>query len=304
MNFVITGGAGHISKPLAETLLKAGHQVTVIGRNASNLSSLSSLGAKTAIGSVEDETFLTRAFAGADAVYTMVPPPSFGVADWKLFIGSVGSNYAKAIAANGIRYVVNLSSVGAHMADGCGPVSGLYRVEQTLNELSGTHILHLRPGFFYTNFLSSLGMIKSLGFMGGNYGGTAVKMAMVEPSDIARVAAEELLSLSFSGHSVKYVASDEKTIQETVKILGSAIGKPDLRWVVFSDEEALQGMLQAGLPAEIARNYAEMQHSIATGEMYADYFHHHPVRLQQTKLDDFGRVFAAAYLGMETAAAN
>ncbi len=40
MNYVITGGAGHISKPLAEALLAAGHQVTVIGRNAANLQEL------------------------------------------------------------------------------------------------------------------------------------------------------------------------------------------------------------------------------------------------------------------------
>jgi uncharacterized protein YbjT (DUF2867 family) len=74
MKYVITGGAGHVSKPLTEKLLKAGHGVTVISRNAEHLKPLTSLGAKPAIGSVNDLTFLKTTFAGADAVYTMVPP--------------------------------------------------------------------------------------------------------------------------------------------------------------------------------------------------------------------------------------
>jgi uncharacterized protein YbjT (DUF2867 family) len=68
MKYVITGGAGHISKPLAEKLLKAGHQVTVISRNADNIGSLTNNGAKAAIGSVEDIAFLKKTFSGADGL--------------------------------------------------------------------------------------------------------------------------------------------------------------------------------------------------------------------------------------------
>ena len=67
MKYVITGGAGHISKPITEALLKAGHQVKVIGRNAEHLSELKAKGVETAIGSVEDPAFVAQAFAGADA---------------------------------------------------------------------------------------------------------------------------------------------------------------------------------------------------------------------------------------------
>ena len=65
MKYVITGGAGNISKPLALQLLTAGHAVTVIGRSEGNLKELTDAGAKAAIGSVEDLAFLTAAFFGA-----------------------------------------------------------------------------------------------------------------------------------------------------------------------------------------------------------------------------------------------
>jgi uncharacterized protein YbjT (DUF2867 family) len=294
MKYAITGGAGNISKPLIEKLLAAGQQVTVIGRDAAHLKELRDKGAKTVTGSVEDAAFLTAAFAGADAVYTMVPP-THDTKDWKGFIGSVGRNYAQAIRANGIKYVVNLSSFGAHAPDGCGPVSGLFRAEQALNELAGTNILHLRPGYFYSNLLGNLGMVRNMNIMGGNWGGPGFTLNLSAPPDIAEIAADELTGLKFTGHSVRYIASDERSTEEIASILGKAVGKPELPWVIFSDEQALQGMLQAGLPEEIAKNYVEMGHALRTGLMSEDYLKHRPAGLEKTKLEDFAKVFAAAY---------
>src|SRR5450631_2055873 len=168
MKYVITGGAGRTSKPIVLSLLQAGQQVTVIGRNASHLQELVENGAKVAIGSIEDVDFLKKSFAGADAVYTMIPP-NLGVKDLKEFIGQIGKNYSEAIRANNIKYVVNLSSVGGHMAEGAGPVSGLHKAEEELNVLTDVNILHLRPGYFYENLYGNLGMIKNMNILGNNY---------------------------------------------------------------------------------------------------------------------------------------
>ena len=116
MKYVITGGAGNTSKPITMALLKAGHQVTVIGRNKNNLEELSAAGASTVIGSVEDAAFLTEA----------------------------------------------------------------------------------------------------------------------------------LLQLQFTGHAVKYIAGDERSGEDIAKILGTAAGKPDLRWIMFTDEQTLQGYAPGG----------------------------------------------------------
>ena len=294
MNYVITGAAGNISKPLALQLLSAGHSVTVISRNESNVKELSDAGAKTAIGSVEDLSFLIKTFAGADAVYTMVPP-NHNPVDWKAFIAGIGENYAKAIEANKIKYVVNLSSIGADQPDGCGPVSGLHRVENHLNSLHEANIKHLRPAYFYPNLFSNIGLIKSMGIMGSNFSAADGKFPIVDPTDIATVAAEELLNLSFTAHSVKYIASDEVSTAQIASALGSAIGKPDLAWVEFTDEQALGGMLQAGLSAEIANNYTEMGAALRTGKMSEDYWKHRPAVLGKIKLADFAKSFAIAF---------
>ena len=294
MKYVITGGAGNISKPLTEKLLKAGHEVTVISRNAENIKSLTDLGAKAAIGSVNDMAFLKKTFAGADAVYTMVPP-NYATNDMKASIAEVGKNYAEALKTSKVKYVVNLSSVGAHLPDGVGPVSGLYRVEQSLNELKDINIKHLRPTYFFSNFLGNVGMVKNMNIIGGNFGGDDFKMLLADPKDIAEVAFEELSNLNFTGHSVRYIGSDERSTEDIAKTIGSAIGKPQLPWVTFTDDQAYGGMMQMGLPENAAKNYAEMGHAMHDGSMFEDYWKHHPDKLGKTKLEDFAKTFASVY---------
>ena len=70
---------------------------------------------------------------------------------------------------------------------------------------------------------------------------------------------------------------------------------PELKWVAFSDEQAEQGMLQAGLPKDIAANYTEMGNSFNSGKALEDYWKHRPSDLGKTKLADFAKIFAAAY---------
>lgn len=294
MNYVITGGAGNISKPLSLSLLQKGHKVTVIGRNLSNLSDLTDAGAQAAIGSVEDVAFLTATFSGADAVYLMIPP-HFGAVDWKAYIGSIGTNYAKAIADSGVKQVVFLSSVGADLQDGCGPVSGLYRAEQALIGLNEVNIVFLRPSYFYNNLFANIGLIKAMGIIGGNFQIPSGKFPIVAPSDIADVAAGYLLNPVFKGHTVEYIASEETSTDDIATAIGKAIGLPDLKWVQFTDEQALAGMLQAGLPEEVAKNYVEMGAAMHSGKMLAGYFAHQPAQLGKTKLADFAEQFALAY---------
>ncbi|MBO9570802.1 MAG: NAD(P)H-binding protein [Chitinophagaceae bacterium] len=294
MKYVLTGSAGNITRPLAEKLLKAGHDVTVIGRNAEHLKSLADAGAKIAPGSVEDANFLAETFKGADAVYTMIPP-KLDAADWKSYIGSIGEKYAAAIKTAGVKYVVNLSSVGAHLPEGVGPVSGLYRVEQALNKLEGVNVKHLRPAYFYYNLLANINLIKHAGIIGGNFSAGDKQFTIVHPSEIAEAAAEELLNLNFTGKSVRYIVSDEVSTDQIASELGAAIGKPELKWVKFTNEQSIAGMQQAGFSEEVAKNYTEMGEAIDKGKMSEDYYKNRPASLGRIKLKDFAKEFAAIY---------
>ncbi len=142
MNIVLTGAAGNVSQPLAQTLLAQGHAVTVIGRNPDNLKPLADQGATLTIGNIEDGAFLTEAFRGADAVYTMIPAP-YQAPDWVAYGALVGGNYTSAIRANRVKKVVNLSTYGAHRSEGIGPVASLAKVEHALETLTNTSVMYV-----------------------------------------------------------------------------------------------------------------------------------------------------------------
>lgn len=289
MKIVITGSLGNISKPLAQTLVAAGHQVTVISSQPERAKDIQNIGATAAIGNLSDSGFLQETFKNADAVYTMVPPDNTAT-DYRKYFASVGNSYAAAIKNSGIKKVVNLSSIGAHRPEGTGPIKGLHDVEQLFNAIEDTDIVHLRPAYFYTNFYGSAGMIEHAGILGSNYPADA-KMVMVNPADIADVAAE-IIQQPFSGKNVRYITSDEISAGETASLLGGAIGKPELPWVEFTDEQSYEGMVQAGLSAEVARNYVEMGNAIKSGILYEDYEQNKP-ELSKRKFSDFATEFAA-----------
>jgi uncharacterized protein YbjT (DUF2867 family) len=294
MKITLTGSLGNISKPLAEILIRAGHEVTIISSDAKKRAAIEALGAKAAIGSVADIAFLTNSFKGADVVYTMVPY-NFAATNYRQFVGEVGNNYAKAIKVAGIKRLVNLSSIGAHLESGTGPILGLHDVEQILNQLDNVAVKHLRPAIFYNNFFFDIALIKSQNIMGNNYG-KEKRLIMVHPKDIAEVAAYELQS-SFIGKSHRYIISEERNISDIVKILGSAIGKPELSWVQFTNEQTLAGMTASGImPPNIANLYIELGTAIDKGILWEDYDRSKSEITGKIKLVDFAKeAFAPVY---------
>ena len=292
MKITLTGSLGNISKPLAIQLIAAGHQVTIISSSTDKTAAIEALGAKAAIGSIADVDFLTKAFAGADVVYTMTPP-NFGVTDYRKYVSDSTRNYAEAIQKNGITRVVNLSSIGADIDGGTGQISGVHDGEIVLNALENVAVKHVRAGFFYVNFYANVDMIKHMGIIGANYGGNS-RIIMVHPNDIAAAIAEELQT-PFTGKSVRYITSDERTLGEVARVLGVAIGKPELPWVEFTDEQALGGMIKAGVPEYIASQFVEMNTAIRSGILWKDYDAKGTKPTGKTKLEDFAKEFAASF---------
>lgn len=294
MKYVLTGGAGHISKPAAEKLLAAGHEVTIISRHEDHVKELVAKGARVAEGSVEDAAFLTAAFAGADAVYLMIPPNFNPGQNWRAFQNNVSDIFVAAIQQSQVNNAVVLSSVGAHMGEGSGPVDGLADLEKKLAVLKEVNVKCLRPSYFMYNLFSMIPLIRGMNIMGSNFGGTGEKLVLTHTNDIADVLAEELLGLSFTGQSIRYIASDERDPAEIASVLSNAIGKPGIPWVTFTDEQALSGMLQAGLPETIANGYTELGTALRTGAAQEDYWKHQPVP-GKIKLEDFAKEFAAVF---------
>jgi len=296
MKIVVTGSLGKISKPLTEELVQKGHSVTVISRKPERQKEIETLGAAAAIGSIEDANFLTSIFTDADAVYTMITSagrltdPNF---DSTAYASHVANNYKHAIQLSGVKRMVNLSSIGAHTNNSNGVLAFYYNIETILKTLpSDVAITFMRPVGFYNNLLGFINTIKTRGVIASNYGGDD-KNPWVSPIDIAAAIAEEITT-PLVGRKARYVASDELTCNEVASILGAAIGKPDLKWIVIPDEGLLNGMIAAGMSPRVAAGLVEMNASMHSGKLYADYYVNRPA-LGKVKMKDFAKEFAAVY---------
>lgn len=289
--YLITGSVGNISKIIVVGLVKAGHTVSVITSSPQRTGEIEELGASPLIGNLQDLAFLKNAFSQADVVYTMIPP-IWQTDNWRKSQNEIARNYTEALKSNNVTHVVNLSSIGAHLSSGTGPIAGLHDFEQMLNTLTHLNIKHLRPAYFYHNLLAQTGMIKQAGIMGGNFGDKE-KIFLVHPKDIAAAALDELLKLDFNGQSVRYVIGDERSGKEIAAVFGNAIGR-DLNWVVFTDDQQKAGLLQAGLSETHANGYTEMGHTLADGSIQDDARAQKPP-FSKTKLEDFSIEFGKAF---------
>lgn len=292
MKITILGSLGNIGKPLTQKLIASGNQVTVVSSSADRVEAIEALGAKAAIGSVSDAAFLKNVFAETDAVFALTPP-NLGGSNVIANTTEAGKAIAAAITEAGIKRVVMLSSIGADLPNGTGPITGLHNIEKIYETLENVSVTFLRAGFFYTNLYNDVPMIKGVGIIGANYA-AETKMPFVHPENIATAAAEELQK-TVDGKNVRYIISDIRTPNEVAKVLGLAIGKPELPWVEFTDEQSLGGMKQAGLPDEMAGLYTEMGAGLRSGKIQEDFLTNKVSVDGKTKLEDFAKEFAAGF---------
>lgn len=267
--YVILGATGNTGSIIADNLLKAGKYVTVVGRDLSKLEKFTAQGATAAVGDVADSAFLTNIFTGATSVYALVPP-NYAAADWTAYQDGVNASIVTALQASGVKNVVLLSSIGAHLPEGMGPIGGLHKLENALKTLKDLNVKSLRAGFFMQNLYGNVGMIQGMGINGSSVRAD-VKTPMVHTNDIAAVATKHLLAEDFTGFSVEYVAgAADLSFADATAVIAKTLGK-DIPYVVFDRESELQGMLQAGLPPTIAKGYSEMNNGFNTLDFYGEY---------------------------------
>lgn len=282
MKITLTGSLGNIGKPLATQLISAGHTVTIISSDPEKSDTITAMGGIPAIGDLQDIAFLKTVFADADVVYTMIPP-NFAVADYIAYSKAIGTAYAQA----GATRIVNLSSMGAHLSAGTGLTLGAYEVEKLLNKIPGVSIKHVRVPYIYTNLYGTISMILQMGIMGANYD-EHTRLIMAHPADIAEGVAQAIQTPFVRGEEIRYIVSDDRTTAEVAAAIGAVIRQPDLRWVGFSDEQALQGMQQNGIPPAIAHLLVEVGEAVRKGIMWVPYGEKTGSRRLETFAEEFG----------------
>ncbi len=265
MKIAITTPTGHVGSAVADFILESGaHRVKLLGRRPHTFAKFVGRGAETAVGSQDDVEYLTRATRDVDALL-WVTPPGYGSDNLRAYQNRMGKAGAAAIQANRIRWVVNLSSIGAEWDSGVGPINGLHDIEGLL-DAAATNITHLRAGFFFENLLWQVDAIRNQGHIFLPIPGSC-RCPMIASRDIGHVAASLLMSPTWKGHNVNELHGPaDLSFDEAAWILAEALGRT-VTFVRCDPQEARQAIMAGGMSENVADLLLEMYGALATGRL-------------------------------------
>jgi uncharacterized protein YbjT (DUF2867 family) len=289
---VVLGSSGNTGSIIANFLLSKGEKVRVVGREAGRLERFVRKGAEAFAAEASDAAALGKAFRGARAAYLMLPPITTREDQERQ-----GDAIAKAVKESGLGYAVHLSSYGAHVPEGTGPVTGLHSSEQKLNAISDLNVLHLRAAYFMENHLAAIDMIRGMDVFGHALL-PDLKLPMIATRDVGDYAAQRVLHLDFSGKQTRELLGErDLSMTEATAVIARGIGKPDLRYQQFPQNQMQQALVQAGMPPQKAAVYIEMFEAINAGVLAAQE-PRSPQNSTPTSFETFVQdVFSASYHG-------
>ncbi|MET8758206.1 NAD(P)H-binding protein [Lentzea sp. NPDC004782] len=224
---VVTGATGNVGRPLTQALADAGEQVTAVSRHAAEVPE----GVRHVAADLADPASLD--LAGAKALFLFPSGDSAGV--------------IRRAADNGVRRVVLLSSLGVTTRPFGTTRIAMRELEDTLKE-SGLDWVVLRPGGFASNALWWAESVRTQRVVAAPFGDVGVPI--IDPADIAEVAAACLLNDRHTGGTYELTGPEVVTPRQQTEAIAAALGEP-VRFHELTRAEAHAGMSQL-MPSELA----------------------------------------------------
>ena len=250
--YAITGVTGHVGGATARALLATGAPIRAVARDADRARAAIGRDVDVAAADFTDRTALAAAFAGCRGAFVMLPTvPHLTDAGHRRMADTIAS----AVAGSGVEHVVMLSSIGADLADGNGPIRWLHHLE---NRLRGTGVLltAIRPPHFQEKVETVLGAAAGAGIYPVFGDSADVPTPMVATRDIGAAAALALVSPPPAGEVVDLDAP-VYTERQVADQLGELLGTP-LNVVTIPRAGWLDAMTGAGVPPLLAAELAAL----------------------------------------------
>lgn len=259
--FVIMGATGQVGSAVLQELKQRKAAVKAIARDPARAAGL---GVEVVRGEASDAASLAAAFKGAGAAFVMlVPPPQ--AADVLAESRAIAQAIAAAVRASGVPHLVALSSVGAQLASGTGIVQALHDFETALSGAAPS-IVFLRPGYFMENWAAMLPAAQGDGVLPSAQKPLDARGEIVSARDVGRTAAELLFEKRPGVRIVDLAGPAEYSPVDAAAILSKLLGK-QISAVPMSREEAIAGLVAAGLGVDYAAKLADLDAAANEGRM-------------------------------------
>jgi uncharacterized protein YbjT (DUF2867 family) len=225
---VVTGATGNVGRPLVRALVEAGESVTAVSRRVSAADVPD--GVRIRQGDLADPSGFKSILDGASTLFLMV---SGAFVPLDEVLGRARTS--------GVDRVVLLSSQG--VATGRHP-----SVLEDSVRASGLEWTMLQPGAFASNTLQWVESVRSSREVVAPFGDVA--LPVLDPEDIAAVAAAALRDAAHAGASYVLTGPEPITPRQQAAAIGEALGEP-VRFVPQTREEA-RALMLSFMPEQVA----------------------------------------------------
>ncbi|MGH3377209.1 MAG: NAD(P)H-binding protein [Actinoallomurus sp.] len=249
---LITGATGTIGRELVRLLAAGGESVRAMTRDPGRVAPVPP-GVQVVRADFDDPGSLAVAAEGADAVFMLGPP-----GPW------VARHDAATLAAArsaGVRKVVKLSAIGTGDESGV-KAGGWHLPGERAVRSSGLAWTVLRPSSFASNALRWAPAIRA-GMPIPNPMGTGAQ-GVVDPRDVAEVAARTLTSPGHEGHVYTLTGPDLLSVPDMAERLGRALGRT-VETVEISPDDYRGRLRAAGLDPAFVETAVDGARLVARG---------------------------------------
>jgi uncharacterized protein YbjT (DUF2867 family) len=223
---VITTPTGAIGSQVLDFLLASSEELRVIVRDPAKLPPAVRDRVSVVTGSHSDPEVIGKAFAGADAVFWVVPPDS-QAASLDVAYSGFTSAAADAFTAYGVSHVVGISALGrgTSVADTAGLVTASLEMDDLIASTGVAYRAVANPSFM-DNLLQQVASIRDDGVL--THTSLADRQAPIAATrDIAAVSARLLLDRSWTGtDSVPVLGPEDLSPNDRARILSEVLGRP------------------------------------------------------------------------------
>ncbi|MFN2491055.1 MAG: SDR family oxidoreductase [Actinomycetota bacterium] len=242
MTVLVTGATGSVGSAVVAELRRRDVPLRVFVRDARKAETLLGGDVELSVGDFGDRGSIEVALKDAEFLFLACANDPRQV--------EYETNVIDAAVGAGVDQVVKLSALGAEIGSRLDFWDWQGRIEQHLQEsrLSATI---LRPHNYMSGLFAAAGSIQGAGKIFGS--AADAKIPMIDPRDVAAVAAVALTKQGHEGKTYTLTGAEALTFQEVARNLSEVTGR-EIEYVDLPDEAALEGLLGAGVPDWLAAN--------------------------------------------------
>lgn len=237
---LVTRATGNVGSLVVRELQGRGISVRAFVRDPDKAAAMLDDGVELVFGDFSNPESVRRALEGVEGVFLACANDPRQV--------EYETGVIDAARQAGVMRIVKLSALGAEIGSPIAFWDWHGRIEEHLRA-SGVRFVVLRPTFNMTNIIGSAEAVRHTGSLFAPADGARV--AMIDPRDIAAVAAIALAEDTHDGKTYTLTGPEAITFERVTEELSAVAGRR-VEFVAVPDEAARQGMIEQGMPEFVA----------------------------------------------------